>query len=42
LRFRYRLAFKFALNRYTVEPGAFYVPFKAEFYVPVGRPSRIL
>jgi hypothetical protein len=36
LRFRYRLAFKFALNRYTVEPGAFYVPFKAEFYVPVG------
>ena len=36
LRFRYRLAFKFALNRYTVEPGAFYIPVKAEFFVPLG------
>jgi hypothetical protein len=36
LRFRYRLAFKFALNRYTIEPGAFYIPVKAEFFVPLG------
>ena len=36
LRFRYRLAFSIALNRYTVEPGAFYVPLKAELFVPLG------
>ena len=36
LRFRYRLAFGFALNRYTIEPGAFYIPVKAEFFVPLG------
>ena len=36
LRFRYRLAFKFALNRYTIEPRAFYIPVKAEFFVPLG------
>jgi hypothetical protein len=36
LRFRYRLAFAFALNRYTIEPGAFYIPVKAEFFVPLG------
>ena len=36
LRLRYRLAFSIPLNRYTVEPGAFYLPLKAEFYVPLG------
>ena len=36
LRLRYRLAFAFPINRYTVEPGAFFVPLKAEFYVPLG------
>lgn len=36
LRFRYRLAFAIPLNRYTVEPGAFYLPLKAEFFVPLG------
>ncbi len=36
LRFRYRLAFSIPLNRYTVEPGAFYIPLKAEFFVPLG------
>jgi hypothetical protein len=36
LRFRYRLAFSIPLNRYTVEPGAFYLPLKAELFVPLG------
>jgi len=36
LRFRYRLAFAIPLNRYTVEPRAFYIPLKAEFFVPLG------
>ena len=36
LRFRYRLAFAIPVNRYTVEPGAFFVPLKAEFYMPIG------
>ncbi|UCH84965.1 MAG: DUF2490 domain-containing protein [Candidatus Latescibacterota bacterium] len=35
-RFRYRLAFAFPFNRYTVEPGAFYAPAKFELYVPLG------
>ena len=36
MRFRYRLAFAIPLNRYTVEQGAFYLPLKAEFFVPLG------
>ena len=36
LRFRYRLAFAIPLNRYTVEAGAFYLPLKAELFVPLG------
>jgi len=36
LRLRYRLAFAIPLNRYTVEPGAYYLPLKAEFYLPLG------
>ena len=36
LRFRYRLSFAIPLNRYTVEAGAFYIPLKAEFFVPLG------
>lgn len=35
-RFRYRLSFKFPINKYTLEPGGFYVPLKAEFYIPLG------
>lgn len=36
LRLRYQLALSVPVNRYTVEPGAFYVPLKAEFYAPLG------
>ena len=36
LRLRYRLAVSIPLNRHTVEPGAFYLPLKAEFFVPLG------
>ena len=36
LRFRYRLAFSIPVNRHTIEPGAFYLPLKAEFAVPIG------
>ncbi len=36
LRLRYRLAFAIPVNRYAVEPGAFFVPLKAEFFVPIG------
>lgn len=36
LRLRYRLKFAIAINRYTVEPGAFYVPLRAEWYFPLG------
>ena len=36
LRFRYRLSFSIAINRYTIEPGAFFVPLKVEFYAPLG------
>jgi len=40
LRFRYRLAFAFAFNRYTVEPGAFYCPAKIELYIPLGEDAE--
>lgn len=36
LRFRYQLAFSIPINCYTLEPGAFYVPVKAEFFMPLG------
>jgi hypothetical protein len=36
LRFRYRLAFAIPLNRHTIEARAFYLPVKAEFFVPLG------
>jgi hypothetical protein len=36
LRFRYRLSFAIPLNRYTIEAGTFYVPLKAEFFIPLG------
>ncbi len=32
LRGRYRLAFTVPFNRYTVEPGAFFLPMSAEFF----------
>jgi hypothetical protein len=32
LRFRYRLDTKIAINKYTLEPGAFYLPLAAEFF----------
>ena len=35
-RLRYRLSFKIPINKYTLEPGGFYVPLKAEFYIPLG------
>lgn len=35
LRARYRLSYSWPLNRYTVEPGAYYVPMAAEFYVDI-------
>jgi hypothetical protein len=35
-RFRYRLAYAFPINRYTVEPGAFFIPTMIEAYVPLG------
>jgi hypothetical protein len=40
LRFRYRVAFAFPINRYTVEARAFYIPLKAEFFVPLGDDSE--
>ena len=36
VRLRYRLSFKIPINKYTVEPRAFYVPLKAEFFIPLG------
>jgi len=36
LRFRYRLSSSIPLNRKTVEPGVFYLPLKAEVFVPLG------
>ena len=35
-RLRYRLSFKIPINKYTLEPRAFYVPLKAEFFIPLG------
>ena len=35
-RLRYRLSFKIPINKYTLEPGGFYIPLKAEFYIPLG------
>ena len=32
LRGRYRLSFALPINRYTVEPGAFFLPFSAEYF----------
>ncbi|MGE0626117.1 MAG: DUF2490 domain-containing protein [Pseudomonadales bacterium] len=36
LRGRYRLAFAVPINRYTVEPGAFYLPVAGELYWDIG------
>lgn len=36
VRLRYRLSFKFPINTYTLQPGGFYLPLKAEFYIPLG------
>jgi hypothetical protein len=33
MRFRYRLDTKIPINKYTLEPGAFYLPLAAEFFV---------
>jgi len=35
-RLRYRLSFKIPINKYTLEPGGFYAPLQAEFYIPLG------
>lgn len=40
MRFRYRLSFSIPINRYTIEPKAFYVPLNAEFFVPLGDDSE--
>jgi hypothetical protein len=40
LRFRYRLGFTWPLNRYTVEPGAVYIPFSFESFASVGSDTR--
>lgn len=42
LRGRYRLAFSVPLNRYTVEPGAFFMPLSAEFFAPLDDGERDL
>ena len=42
LRGRYRLAFSWPLNRYTVEVGAFYIPVAAEFYSELGSSEDFL
>ncbi len=36
LRGRYRLAFTWPLNRYSIEPGAYYVPFSVEAFAKLG------
>jgi len=36
LRLRYRIGLSWAINKYSVEPGALYAPFSAEFYFPLG------
>lgn len=36
MRLRYRLAYALPINRYTLEPGALFIPTKVEFFLPVG------
>lgn len=42
LRSRYRLTFAFPINGYTVQPGVFYIPLKAELFVPLGDDVELL
>lgn len=41
LRGRYRLSFSYPINRYTLEPGVFYLPLAAEFYTNSGNEGEL-
>ncbi len=42
LRARYRLSYSWPINRYTVEPGAYYLPIAAEFYADIESSEELL